>query len=167
MPDARRKAVGPKDQIIKCRFLLPSQTEDKGTRNDCLDVLPCLLCCRAALLLRADSAFQSRDWSKQPGMEVKGEKKEKERVVTRREKRKNSITSALAISQRVESRFIAVMVNNLKKSKALSSLYSVNINFILQTHSNKKKKILTFHLETSFSSPYLLELLRKHFQARG
>lgn len=101
-------------------------------------------------------------------MEVKGKKKEKERVVTRREKRKNSITSALAISQRVESRFIAVMVNNLKKSKALSYLYSVNINFILQTHSNNNNnKILIFHLETSFSSPYLLELLRKHFQARG
>jgi len=38
------------------------------------------------------------------------------------------MTSALAISQRVESIFIAVMVNNLKKPKAPSYLYSVNIN---------------------------------------
>lgn len=59
-------------------------------------------------------------------MEAKVEKKNT--VVKKKEKRE-STASVLAISQRVESRLIAVKVNHLKKTKVPSYLFSDNIIF--------------------------------------
>jgi len=58
--DALRKAVGPKDQIIKCHFLLPSQTENNYTGSDCLGMFLCLSYYTSAILLSLDFASHSR-----------------------------------------------------------------------------------------------------------
>lgn len=161
MPDARRKAVGPKDQIIKRHFLLPSQTENKGTRSDCVDMFPAFFAAKllkfsAQILLLYPRAKVSKDGSKG--------KRTKKSCNKKREKRNNSTASTLAIGQRVESRFIAVMVNHLKKTKA-PAICALSTSILSFKHI-PTKKTLTFHVENSFSSPYLLERFRKHFQAR-
>lgn len=102
-----------------------------------------------------------KQWWKQRGKKAQLFKKKEKRDCT---------ASVLAISQRVESRLIAVMVNHLKETKVPSYLYFDNVFFlILYMHSKIKTYILcgklgfallsTGNIQKALSSQVVAEFL--------
>lgn len=81
-------------------------------------------------------------------MEAK-EKGQRKSCNKKREKRNNSTASTLAISQRVESRFIAVMVNHLKKTKA-PAICTSSTSILSFKHTPTKKNPLHSTWKTLF-----------------